>query len=68
MTDKQKQGRGPDKQPRKLRPSNGLTKLVGIRLPQYVVDYFGGSSTKMRAALELYIRADKNYTGPFDNV
>lgn len=52
-----KRGRGPDKKPRKRPTITGLDlRLISIRLPVEVVEYFGGSTTKMRDALMRYIK------------
>jgi len=48
MTEEPKRYRG-QRGPNKVKKES--MKLVAIRLPQYVVDHFNGSSTAMRIAL-----------------
>ena len=54
---KRKRGqRGPDLKPRKQRGKTSLMASVCIRLPPDVVEYYGGSSVRMREALQEYMR------------
>jgi len=48
-----KRVRGPDKTPRKARPS---MKHITMRLPHEVVDFFEGSTSALRNVLEMYMR------------
>lgn len=54
---KRKRGqRGPDLKPRKQRDKTSVMQVVTIRLLPDVVEYYGGSSVRMREALETYMR------------
>lgn len=56
---KRKRGqRGPDLKPRKKRPKTSLMGYVSIRLSPEVIEYYGGSSVRMREALEAYMRGN----------
>lgn len=48
--------RGPDLKPRKMRGKTSLMKSVCIRLSPEVVEYYGGSSARMREALNTHMR------------
>jgi len=54
---KRKRGqRGPDLKPRKQRDKTSAMKIVCMRLPPDVIEYYGGSSARMREALQAYMR------------
>jgi uncharacterized protein (DUF4415 family) len=54
---KRKRGqRGPDLKPRKQRGKTSVMQVVTIRLPPDVIEYYGGSSARMREALQAYMR------------
>lgn len=56
---KRKRGqRGPDAKPRKKRPTTSVMQVVTIRLLPEVIEYYGGSSVRMREALEAYMRGN----------
>jgi hypothetical protein len=54
---KRKRGqRGPDLKPRKKRPKTSLMAYVSVRLSPEVIEYYGGSSVRMREVLEAHMR------------
>lgn len=54
---KRKRGqRGPDAKPRKQRSKTSVMQVVTVRLSPEVVEYYGGSSVRMREALNTHMR------------